>query len=315
MKLTFIGAAQTVTGSMHLLEVNGTKILMDCGLYQGKRKEAFEINRTFDLFDPKKIDVVILSHAHIDHSGNLPNLVKQGFTGPIYSTFASRDLAGIMLRDSAHIQEKDVEFVNKKRKREGKNPFEPLYTDGDVLTTTEQFIGINYRKPIPVAPGVKLTFYDAGHILGSAVVHLEITEKDRVTSFGFSGDLGRPNLPILRDPEMIPQVDHFICESTYGGRLHDDYDTTEGKMAEIIKNAAAKSLSLLCPRLAWEERRNCFTCSMSCLTGIRRPAYLFMWTALFPPMPPMYSGCTLNALTRKRCRCCMSGKTRGVLTS
>jgi len=170
MEIQFIGAARTVTGSMHLIRTNGTSFLLDCGLYQGKRKEAYELNRNFDLFDPSEIDFIILSHAHIDHAGNLPNLVKKGFSGNIYCTFATRDLSTLMLRDTAHIQEKDVEFVNKKRKKRGQNLFTPLYTQGDVEETLKLFVGINYHREFEITPEIKITFFDAGHILGSAEI-------------------------------------------------------------------------------------------------------------------------------------------------
>ncbi len=247
MKLQFVGAAQTVTGSMHLLHVNGSKILFDCGMFQGKRKEAFEINRTFDQFNPKDIDIVILSHAHIDHAGNLPTLVKNGFKGPIYSTRATKDLAYIMLQDCAHIQEKDVEFVNKKRKKQGKRLFEPLYTSEDVEKTISLFKAFNYYEDIDITPDVRLRFYDAGHILGSSFVHLMIQENDRVISFAFTGDMGRPNLPILRDPEKIPDVDYFICESTYGGRFHDPFDVSGAKIIEVLKRAVEKKSKIIVP--------------------------------------------------------------------
>jgi metallo-beta-lactamase family protein len=247
MKITFIGAAQTVTGSMHLIEVNNKKFLLDCGLYQGKRKIAFEINRNFDLFDPREIDFVILSHAHIDHAGNLPSLVKKGFTGKIYSTFATRDLSSVMLQDSAHIQEKDVEFVNKKRKKNNQNPFEPLYVQEDAVKTLKQFIGISYHSEIEISEGIKLTFFDAGHILGSAIVHLSINENGKNINLGFSGDLGRPNLPILKDPEKIPDVDYFICESTYGGHLHENPLFSEDSLASIIKKATANKSKVIIP--------------------------------------------------------------------
>ncbi len=247
MKLQFVGAAQTVTGSMHLLHINGSKILFDCGMFQGKRKEAFEINRTFDQFNPKDIDIVILSHAHIDHAGNLPTLVKNGFKGPIYSTRATKDLAYIMLQDCAHIQEKDVEFVNKRRKKQGKHLFEPLYTSDDVEKTISLFKAFNYHEDIDITPDVRLRFYDAGHILGSSLVHLMIQEKERVISFAFSGDLGRPNLPILRDPDKIPDVDYFICESTYGGRFHDAFDVSGAKIIEVLKRAVEKKSKIIVP--------------------------------------------------------------------
>ncbi len=247
MKIQFIGAAQTVTGSMHLLHINGKKILLDCGMFQGKRKDAFEINRTFDQFKPSEIDMVILSHAHIDHAGNLPTIVRNGFNGPIYSTSATRDLCKLMLLDCAHIQEKDIEFVNKRRKRQGKNLFEPLYTTADVEKTMSLFQTGNYHTDIDICDEVRLTFYDAGHILGSSVVHLMIEEEGKVTSLAFSGDLGRPNLPILRDPEKIPDVDYFICESTYGGRFHDSFSASGEKMAEVIKKAVARKAKIIVP--------------------------------------------------------------------
>lgn len=247
MQIQFIGAAQTVTGSMHFIRTRHTKFLLDCGLYQGKRKEAFEINRTFDFFNPAEIDFVILSHAHIDHAGNLPSLVKKGFKGKIFSTFATRDLSVVMLQDSAHIQEKDVEFVNKRRKRQGKNLFEPLYTQEDVLNVLNQFVGINYRQSYEVSKGINLTFYDAGHILGSALVHLVIQEEKKIFNLAFSGDLGRPNLPILKDPERIPNVDYFICESTYGGRRHENPLNSEEILTGILKKAIVHNSKIIIP--------------------------------------------------------------------
>lgn len=247
MEIHFIGAAQTVTGSMHLIKAAGSTFLLDCGLYQGKRKLAYEINKNFDQFDPSEIDFVILSHAHIDHAGNLPNLVKCGFSGNIYSTFATRDLASVMLRDSAHIQEKDVEFVNKRRKKKGQNPFTPLYTLADAEETLKHFVGLNYHREFSPAPGIEITFFDAGHILGSAVTLIKINESGRIIHLGYSGDLGRPNLPILKDPEKIPDVDFFICESTYGGRYHDTPENTEARLAEVIKKAIERKGKIIVP--------------------------------------------------------------------
>jgi len=247
MEIQFIGAAQTVTGSMHLVRTGTTTFLVDCGLYQGKRKEAFEINRTYDLFDPLEVDFIILTHAHIDHSGNLPTLVKNGFRGKIYSTFATRDLVTIMLRDSAHIQEKDIEYVNKKRKRNGQNPFEPLYTSKDVSDALKLFVGLNYHHEIDLTPDIKLTFVDAGHILGSAVSFLSIMENGKEIKVGFSGDLGRPNLPILKDPEKIRDVDYFICESTYGGRTHDNPTDSEKQLARVVNRAQKRNAKVIIP--------------------------------------------------------------------
>ncbi|MFA6981246.1 MAG: MBL fold metallo-hydrolase [Ignavibacteriaceae bacterium] len=247
MELQFIGAAKTVTGSLHYFKVNGKKFIIDCGLIQGKRKEAFELNRKFEFFEPEEIDFVILSHAHIDHAGNLPNLVKKGFQGNIYATLATRDLCSVMLLDSAHIQEKDVEYVNKKRKKLKKNLFEPLYTTQDVHETMSQFVGLNYRRPYKIDDNISVTFYDAGHILGSAIVYLNIKENGREFTFGFSGDLGRPNLPILKDPEKIPDVDYFICESTYGGRFHQTFDKSEENLTEVLKKAIQRKAKIIVP--------------------------------------------------------------------
>jgi len=247
MKIQFIGAAKTVTGSMHLIEANGKKFLLDCGLYQGKRKIAFEINRTFDLFDPKEIDFVILSHAHIDHSGNLPTLVRKGFEGNIYSTFATKDLCSVMLRDSGHIQEKDVEWVNKKRIKQHKNPFEPLYTVEDAVATLNHFVGINYHREFEISEGIKVTFFDAGHILGSASILLKITEEGKTTLLGFTGDLGRPNLAILKDPEKLPNVDYLITESTYGGRDHDNPKDAEDILASVVNKAVERRSKIIIP--------------------------------------------------------------------
>ena len=247
MEIQFIGAAQTVTGSMHLVRTGTTTFLVDCGLYQGKRKEAFEINRTYDLFDPEEVNFIILTHAHIDHSGNLPTLVKNGFKGKIYSTFATRDLVSIMLRDSAHIQEKDVEYVNKKREKKGQKLFEPLYSQQDVKDALKLFVGINYHHEIELTPDIKLTFVDAGHILGSAVSFLSIMENGKEIKVGFSGDLGRPNLPILRDPEKIRDVDYFICESTYGGRTHDNPIDSERQLARVINRAHKRNAKVIIP--------------------------------------------------------------------
>jgi len=213
IELEFWGAAQTVTGSMHLLRVNGTTILLDCGLYHGRRKEAFERNRNFP-FDPADIDVVILSHAHIDHTGNLPTLVKNGYDGPVWATPATRDLCAIMLRDSAYIQENDVKFVNKRRAKQGKALFEPLYTQQDALDTLQLFQTVGYDRPFFPAPGVQALYREAGHILGSASITLDIDDNGTKKRLVFSGDIGRKNLPILRDPQPVDGADFIIMEST-----------------------------------------------------------------------------------------------------
>jgi len=247
MEIQFIGAAQSVTGSLHLLKIEGKQYILDCGLHQGKRKESFELNRTFDFFNPDEIEAVILSHGHIDHCGNLPQLVKKGFKGKIYCTTATRDLTALLLKDCAHIQEKDIEFVNRKRAKQGKNLFEPLYLQSDVERTVRQLVGIDYHEEFEVAPGIKAEFYDAGHILGSAITRFTITENGKTIRLGFSGDLGRPNLPILRDPELMPEVDYWICESTYGGRFHAGIQEIESRLAEVINKAIEKNGKIIVP--------------------------------------------------------------------
>jgi metallo-beta-lactamase family protein len=253
MQIQFIGADKTVTGSMHRLIIDGKNYLLDCGMYQGKRKEAFGINKTFDLFDPKGIDALILSHAHIDHCGNIPTLVKNGFSNPIYCTPATSDLTEVMLKDSAHIQEKDVEFVNKKRKKQGKNLFEPLYTTADAEKVFPLLRPVSYHEEFRLDSNVTFQFFDAGHILGSAITLLTIKENGHVIKLGYSGDLGRPNMPILKDPEKISDVDYFICESTYGGRLHDNIEETESKLTEVINKAVNRKSKIIIPAFSLER--------------------------------------------------------------
>jgi metallo-beta-lactamase family protein len=204
---------------MHLLHVNGQRILLECGLFQGRRQESFERNRNLP-FDASTIDVMVLSHAHIDHSGNIPNLIRSGFRGNIYTTFATRDLCSIMLRDAAHILESDIEYMNKKRRRQGLSPLEPTYTTEDAIRSLRHFTSVDYERPVWIGPNVKLTFYDAGHILGSALCALDITEDGKSYRLLFTGDLGRPDMPILCDPQPVPNVDYLITETTYGSRLH-----------------------------------------------------------------------------------------------
>ncbi len=252
MKITFHGAARTVTGSQHLIEVNGNKILLDCGLFQGKRKEAFERNRS-EFCPSTEIDCLVLSHAHIDHSGRIPCLVKNGFSGSIFCTSATRDLCAVMLMDSAYIQEKDVEFVNRRRQKNGQRLFEPLYTKPDVAKGMEQFVGLSYNRPHQLFPGVRLTLVDAGHMLGSAHVILEIDDQEtgRSHRLVFSGDIGRPDIPIIRDPVPISAgADILIMESTYGNRLHPPYPESEKELERIVKETVGRGGSLLIPAFA-----------------------------------------------------------------
>lgn len=246
MRITFLGAARTVTGSMHLVEVNGARILLDCGLFQGRRAESNARNRTLPL-DPASVDCLILSHAHIDHSGNVPTLCKKGFTGPIYSTHATRALCRVMLEDSAHIQEQDALYLNKKNRLRGLPPIEPLYTLADAQRCQRQFVGISYGYTFHPAPGVAVTLLDAGHILGSAAVVLDVNEDGRRFRFAFTGDVGRPNTPIIRDPEPLSGVNYLVTESTYGDRLHPPIGDAEGELAAVINETASRGGKVIIP--------------------------------------------------------------------
>ncbi len=237
MKIEFQGAARTVTGSMHLLHVNGSTVLLDCGLFQGRRQEANERNKSFP-FDPKSIDVLVLSHAHIDHSGNIPQLVKKGFVGPIYSTPATRDLCSIMLADSGFIQEKDAEFLNKRLAKRGEPPIEPIYTSQDVAAAMKLFRTVPYDKDFAVLPNVTGRYSDAGHILGSASVKVSVQENGATKTLGFTGDIGPANLPIVRDPVFLGQVETLISESTYGGKVH----TETGQKEDLLRADIQKTI-------------------------------------------------------------------------
>ncbi|HSJ02635.1 MAG TPA: MBL fold metallo-hydrolase [Verrucomicrobium sp.] len=254
MKITFHGAAGTTTGSQHLLEVNGQRILLDCGLYQGRRQEAFERNRNFP-FDPKTMDVVVLSHAHIDHSGNLPNLTKQGYRGNIFATDATRDLCAVMLGDSAHIQESDVKWLNRRRQKDGQPLLEPSYTRIDAELCLRQFVSIGYERPIGIADGVKLTFIDAGHILGAAQVILDIDDREtgKKSRLLFSGDVGRPKSDLLNPPAHAENVDYVIMESTYGGRKHELDMASDEHICRIINETVARDGKVLIPAFAVER--------------------------------------------------------------
>ena len=236
MRIRFLGAARAVTGSMHLIETNNRRILLDCGLFQGKRQEAFEKNRNLRI-EGKDVPAVILSHAHIDHSGNLPTLIRSGFTGRIFATRATVDLANVMLRDSARIQVRDVEYLQRKKREY----VHPLYEPQHARATVRRMKGVSYGRWFNVVPGVRARFQDAGHILGSASIHLEVSEpgeqRVRVT---FTGDLGRPGLPILRDPDPLPEAEVVITESTYGNRCH----AQDGPVADQMKDTLEAALLL-----------------------------------------------------------------------
>lgn len=249
MRLTFWGAAQTVTGSMHLLDFEGGRVLMDCGLFQGRRAEAAKRNRAFPA-DPASIDVVLLSHAHIDHSGLLPRLWREGFTGRVFATAATRDLCSSMLADSAYIQEKDAAWVNRRERRRGEDAIEPLYGITDVHGIMECFEDVVYGERFTALPGLEVVYRDAGHILGSATMVLSITEGDRTVRLGFTGDVGRDQRPILRDPQPMDDCDYLICESTYGGKTHDPPDQAKDRLAEVVRETAARGGKVIIPAFA-----------------------------------------------------------------
>jgi metallo-beta-lactamase family protein len=246
MKIQFLGATRTTTGSMYLLEVNQRRVLLECGFFQGRRDESMERNRTFP-FDPKTIDAMVLSHAHIDHCGNLPNLCKQGYNGSIYCTFATRDLAAIMLEDSAKIQQSDAEYVSRKHAEQNKPPIEALYTIADAQKCLKQFVSINYDRPILVSDGVTVTFVDAGHILGAAQVVLDIREGGRQFRYLFSGDIGRGDDDILRDPQPVENVDYLQVESTYGGREHSPKINAKEQVGKLINETYARKGVVIIP--------------------------------------------------------------------
>ena len=256
VKITFYGAARTVTGSMHHLQVNGDNYLLDCGLFQGRRAEAAERNTNFP-FPPASLKAVLLSHAHIDHSGNLPQLVKRGFHGPIYTTPATVDLCKPMLADSAHLQESDAEYMNRrtqKRRRIGAEDstpqIEPLYTSEDAEKTQPLFRPIELGHPTDVGNGLSYTTIEAGHMLGSTAMTLEANEDGKRVILGFSGDVGRKGLPIIRDPQSLPPADYLIMESTYGDRLHEPDEPVRQKLADTINRTCNRGGRVIVPAFA-----------------------------------------------------------------
>jgi metallo-beta-lactamase family protein len=251
-RLKFIGGVGTVTGSMHMIACNGSKVVIDCGLFQGRREESFEKNSRFP-FDPRDVGSCVLSHAHIDHSGNIPSLVKRGFRGRIFTTEATRDLCGEMLPDSGHIQEEDIRFVNKINQKQGRPPRSPLYTRKDAEDSLRYIRGYRYRAPVEVAEGVTVTFYDAGHVLGSATPLFELREGGAARRLAYAVDLGRKNVPILRDPETPPDVDYLILESTYGGRAHASIEEAEEVLARTVRAAAERQGKIIIPSFALER--------------------------------------------------------------
>jgi metallo-beta-lactamase family protein len=256
MRLTFWGAAKTVTGSMHELALNGHRYLLECGLYQGRRKDARDLNANFP-FPPEAISAVLLSHAHIDHTGNLPTLVREGYRGRVYANAATTDLCAAMLADSAYLQEKDALFLTKRKQRrrslgqtDESAVVEPLYSIADAQTALELFQPFPQGVTHEVGPGLKCRTYDAGHMLGSTAMRFEIEENGRRFSLAFSGDVGRRNLPITRDPEDLPPTDYLIMESTYGDRLHKELGNVEDKLADAIIRACSRGGKIVVPAFA-----------------------------------------------------------------
>jgi metallo-beta-lactamase family protein len=254
MHIEFIGAAQTVTGSMHLVRTKHATVLLDCGMFQGRRRESFERNRHLPL-PVKELSAVVLSHAHIDHSGALPVLAKHGYKRPIYATPATRDLCAVMLRDAAAIQASDARFLNRHIGREGWDvePVEPLFDDDDVVEALSHFVSVPYATPIPIARGVELSFIDAGHVLGSAITLLDVEEDGKRRRIVFTGDLGRANRPILRDPEVADGADVLITESTYGDRRHDGVEKIEEDLGAVVNRVCGRGGKLLVPSFALER--------------------------------------------------------------
>ena len=249
MKLSFYGADRTTTGSKHLLEVNGQRLLLECGMFQGRRDKTQDYNTKL-AFAPNSVDALLVSHAHIDHTGIIPVLCRDGFKGKIFATDATTDLCRIMLVDSAHIQEQDALFLNKKLAKKGRPLVAPLYTQADASAALDQFVPVAYHQPVPVINGVTATWIDAGHILGSSIIVLDIEEGSRQYRLAFSGDLGRGHNDILRDPEIPHDVDYLLTESTYGNRVHESLTDVNDRVCQIINRAIERRGKIVIPSFA-----------------------------------------------------------------
>lgn len=248
------GGAGEVTGSKHILSIDGARCLIDCGAFQGKREESEEKNRAL-VPDPESLSSVILTHAHYDHCGLLPLLAKRGYRGNIYATPATRDLAGVVMMDSAAIQARDAEYMGKQAAKKGsKIGWEPLYSEEDVITATGQFVTVSYNRPMPIGDGIKIELFDAGHILGSAIAYTHARDRSgREVTIAFTGDLGRKGKPIIRDPAAIPAMDYLVLEATYGDRLHESSVDAMDKLADIVNQAVARGGKVIIPSFAIER--------------------------------------------------------------
>ncbi|MBN1872321.1 MAG: MBL fold metallo-hydrolase [Candidatus Omnitrophica bacterium] len=250
--ITFLGGARTVTGSMHLVTTNSSNTILDCGLFYGHRDQYYDVNSAFS-FLPENVDSCVLSHAHIDHCGNIPNLIKKGFRGAIHCTPATRDLCRYMLPDSGHVQEEDIRYVNKINKKRGLPPRQPLYTKKEAEKSLKFLRSLEYHKTLSINEDVNLTFYDAGHILGSAVSVLDIKARKKSLRLAYAVDLGRSGMPLLRDPESPKDIDYMIIESTYGGRAHEDIKEAEDELARVITRTVKRGGKVIIPSFALER--------------------------------------------------------------
>jgi metallo-beta-lactamase family protein len=271
MRIHFLGGVDTVTGSRHLLEANGCLVLRDCGMFQGRREESRAQNVRFT-FDRPRLNAVVLSHAHIDHCGNLPTLVRQGYHGPIHATSATQALCAIMLRDAARIQEQDAAYLNQKTNRKGLPPIEPLYGIQNAEDTLPLFQGCRYGERVEVTPGISVLFQDAGHILGAALTTFTVGDNGRTRRIAFAFDLGRKNLPLIRDPEILHDVDALIIESTYGDRLHDDAVKAEEQLRAVVDRTIRRGGKVLIPSFALERAQEIIYHLASLVTAGRLPA-------------------------------------------
>lgn len=286
MRLHFVGGIDTVTGSQHIIEANGKRILRDCGLFQGRRKEAAVRNRSLN-FDVNSIDAVVLSHAHVDHCGNLPTLAKLGYSNPVYATTATVALTEIMLRDAANIQEQDAAYLNQKTGRQDLDPVEPLYTVQDAESIIQCFQGVEYGQTVGFAKGFSARFEDAGHILGSSVTVFNIREDGKDLKIGYALDLGRRDLPLIRDPYIMQNLDVLVMESTYGSRQHGDVNAASDQLYEIIKKTFDRGGKVLIPSFALERTQE-----------ILYDIYGLVEEGRLPPIPVYVDSPMANAVTK-----------------